>query len=233
MKVVAIVSGGMDSVTMAYLLKHEGWDLHLLSFDYGQRHRKELQFAYNNSLLLDAPWRLVDLHTVQSLLGGSALTDTSIAVPHGHYADETMKKTVVPNRNSIMLNIAAGWAISLGAQCVATAVHAGDHAIYPDCRPEFLRQLEKTLKVANEGFIHERFLVIAPFVHNTKTEIAQKGRELGVDWKQTWSCYEGGEFHCGLCGTCIERREAFHDAGVDDPTEYMVSLAESFAAGKV
>jgi 7-cyano-7-deazaguanine synthase len=221
-RVVAIVSGGMDSTVLAYDLAYsvKGENLTMLSVNYGQRHKKELAYAEATAVRLEAEWHCVDLTSVQSLLGGSALTDERIDVPHGHYAAETMKATVVPNRNAIMLSVATGVAVAKGAIAVATGVHAGDHAIYPDCRPEFIAAFEAMALIANEGFIHPDFVLAAPFVHKTKADIARLGNELGVPWELTWSCYEGGDVHCGLCSTCVERREAFDLADVTDPTTY-------------
>jgi 7-cyano-7-deazaguanine synthase len=220
-KAIAIVSGGMDSVTLAHQLKAHGWaDLHLLSFYYGQRHRKEIEFAERCAERLGARWSLVDLYTVAGLLTGSALTDPSVDVPEGHYESETMKATVVPNRNAIMLSIAYGVAVAEGAKLVAIGVHAGDHAIYPDCRPEFILHARNMLRVANEGFGDPDLSVEAPFVYMTKAEIVKVGDELRVPWRETWTCYKGGEVHCGRCGTDVERKEAFALAGVEDPTGY-------------
>ncbi|MCB1120019.1 MAG: 7-cyano-7-deazaguanine synthase, partial [Verrucomicrobiae bacterium] len=137
-------------------------------------------------------------------------------VPHGHYEEENMKSTVVPNRNMILLSVATGWAVSLKADCVSYAAHAGDHAIYPDCREEFADALDKTMRLADWQEIY----LNRPFVSWTKADIVRRGAELNVPFEKTWSCYEGGDQHCGRCGTCIERREAFHLAGVADPTEY-------------
>ena len=142
-------------------------------------------------------------------------------VPDGHYAEENMKLTVVPNRNSIMLNIAAAYAITNEASAIATAVHSGDHFIYPDCRPAFIDALENLLRVANDGFLPADFQVLAPYVHISKDRICARGAELDVPWLDTWSCYKGGETHCGSCGTCFERREAFTLAGISDPTPYL------------
>lgn len=219
MSTVAIVSGGMDSVTMAHLLAKRG-GLVILSFDYGQRHARELEFARRCAERIGASWDLVDLSDIARLLTGSSLTDRSVEVPDGHYAAESMRATVVPNRNAIMLNVAVAVAVAKGASAVATAVHAGDHAIYPDCRPAFLHALHVCAMAANEGFIDPGFAVVAPFVEMTKGDIAAVGDGLGVPWAETWSCYKGGERHCGRCGTCTERREAFELAGVCDPTEY-------------
>ncbi len=218
-RAVAIVSGGMDSVTLAYLLNSEGYDLHLLSVDYGQRHKKEISYAERCAERLGASFDVVDISGVGKLLSGSALTD-DIDVPHGHYAEKTMAVTVVPNRNAIMLSIAYGVAVAREAQVVATAVHAGDHYVYPDCRPEFIEAFDAMQQKAVEGFGDSKLHLYTPFVHKTKAQIAEVGASLGVPYEDTWSCYEGGQVHCGLCGTCTERKEAFELAGVPDPTIY-------------
>lgn len=227
---VAIVSGGLDSVTMAYMIRErilvdDGSEsgtpdeLTLVSFDYGQRHRKELEYAALAAQRLEADHVVVPMGALGELLP-SALTDDDVAVPHGHYAADNMRTTVVPNRNMIMLSIAAGIAIARGAGFVAIGVHAGDHAVYPDCRAEFVDAMTATLRLANEGFVDPDFSVMAPYVYRSKTFIAAQAHELHVPVEDTWSCYEGGEIHCGACGTCVERREAFVEAGVPDPTVY-------------
>lgn len=223
-KAVAIVSGGLDSVTLAHDLAYRGYELHVLSFDYGQRHKKELAYAQECAEALGARWDLVDLSGLGVLLR-SALTHANLPVPKGHYADPTMALTVVPNRNAIMLSIAWGVAVSAQAQAIATAVHAGDHFIYPDCRPEFVRAFNRMGRLATAGFAHKDLTVLAPFVHLTKADIVRRGAELNVPFGHTWSCYEGGDVHCGLCGTCYERREAFVVAGVTDPTVYREDAA--------
>jgi len=219
MKAVAIVSGGMDSVTLAHWLKGVYPELHLISFDYGQRHSRELQCAAWQAEHLGAEHTIIDISGIRPLLKGSALTD-DVAVPHGHYAEETMRATVVPNRNAIMLSIAWGLACSDGAEVLACGVHAGDHFIYPDCRPEFIASLNESMRIGTVGHRKDSLELIAPFVHHTKTDIAAIGGTLGVPFEHTWTCYEGGDIHCGQCGACTERKEAFRDSGVPDPTQY-------------
>jgi len=218
-KAIAIVSGGMDSVTLAHVLKAEGYVLHLLSFDYGQRHIKELDCAKRCAEVLGARWSLVDLSTVAPLMAGSALTD-AIPVPDGHYAADNMRVTVVPNRNAVMLAIAYAAAVAQGADVVATGVHSGDHFIYPDCRPEFVQAFDAMERLATRGHAAPGLRLYAPFVAMTKADIVRRGAALGVNYVATWSCYKGGAFHCGKCGTCVERKEAFELAGVVDPTIY-------------
>ena len=218
--VVAIVSGGLDSVTLAYHLVDQGFDLSLISYNYGQRHDKEIGFAKICADRLGVEHVVVDLRAITGLMNTSSLTSTEIAVPDGHYAELTMKATVVPNRNAIMINVATAFAVSRGYDYVATGVHGGDHFIYPDCRPEFISSQAATLRLANAGFISEKFDVLAPFVTIPKDGIVSVGDQLQVPWEETWSCYKGGDIHCGSCGTCFERREAFGIAGVKDPTSY-------------
>lgn len=220
-KIVLILSGGMDSATLLYMLKKQGYEVSALSFDYAQKHSKELQHARKiiNQGGVDN-WNIFDLTDLCNIAPNSALVDRNVEVPEGHYAAPNMRATVVPNRNMIMLSIATAWAINDKAAGVATGVHAGDHAVYPDCRPEFIYHVEQTLKIANEGFIRPDFQVLAPFIHMTKANIVEVGTELGVPFEDTWSCYKGGIKHCGKCGTCVERKEAFQIAKVEDPTEY-------------
>jgi 7-cyano-7-deazaguanine synthase len=216
---IAIVSGGLDSVTLAYLLHSQGWRLRLVSFNYGQRHIREIEFARLCAERLNATIDVVDLSALTPLLAGSALTD-DIDVPHGHYAAPNMVVTIVPNRNAIFLSVAYAAAVSSNAQVVATGVHAGDHFIYPDCRPEFVEAFDAMQKLAVEGCGHPDLHLSAPFVGKTKGDIVALGAQLGVPFENTWSCYEGADIHCGLCGTCVERKEAFELAGVPDPTVY-------------
>jgi 7-cyano-7-deazaguanine synthase len=203
------------------VLADDGDDLIAVSFDYGQRHAKEIEHAARCAERLDAEHCVIDLRSVGSLLSGSALTDAAVDVPEGHYTDASMAATVVPNRNAIILSVAVGVAVARSADAVATAVHAGDHTVYPDCRPAFIEAFEREALVANEGFIRDGFRVLAPFLHLKKDEIVARGAGLGVPFAETWSCYVGGDQHCGRCGTCVERREAFDLAGVADPTTYV------------
>lgn len=217
MKVVMILSGGMDSVSLMHYLVGGGNEVHALSFDYGQRHRKELDCATKCAAALRVPHKVIDITGIAPLVGKSALTD-DIEVPHGHYEAENMKMTVVPNRNAIMLSLAYGYACTIEAEALACGVHSGDHAIYPDCRPEFIEQLGAALATGTEGHRNPDLKIIAPFVNIDKGDIAQIGANCGVNFADTWTCYEGGDIHCGQCGACQERQEALADLG--DPTEY-------------
>ncbi|MGE6742706.1 7-cyano-7-deazaguanine synthase QueC [Allorhizobium pseudoryzae] len=217
MKTLVVCSGGLDSVSLAYKIAAEADLVGLISFDYGQRHKKELQFAALAAARLSVPHHVIDITTIGKHLTGSALTD-DVAVPDGHYAEETMKITVVPNRNAIMLTIAFGLAAAQGADAVAIAVHGGDHFIYPDCRPSFIDSFQVMQNHAMEGYASVQLL--SPFVTISKADIVTEGARHATPFAETWSCYKGGERHCGRCGTCVERREAFHLAGVADPTEY-------------
>jgi 7-cyano-7-deazaguanine synthase len=219
-RAVVVLSGGLDSTTMGYLLRAQGYSLEAISFDYGQRHRKELEFAEQVSADLGTSWTLIDLHAagLARILGGSALTDDAVAVPDGHYADESMRITVVPNRNAIMLSIACALAVTRKARAVAFGAHTGDHFIYPDCRPEFVQAFGAMVNLAVEGLA--TIEIVTPFLTMTKADIVKLGNELHVPFERTWSCYKGGAMHCGTCGTCYERREAFALAHVVDPTAY-------------
>ncbi len=213
-RAVVLLSGGLDSTTLLYHMRDLGFDVFPFSVKYGQRHRVELEHAQRICDRLQLFHQVVDLTNLAQVMKGSSLTDYRQEVPKGHYADQSMKATVVPNRNMILISVAAAYAISINAHLIAYAAHAGDHAIYPDCRPEFYDAVGKTL-----AFVHDDPLTIyAPFIQMTKSEIVKMGIELAVPYEMTWSCYVGGVQHCGTCGTCFERREAFQLAGVQDPT---------------
>lgn len=217
MKTIVICSGGLDSVSLAHKVAGEDTLKGLLSFDYGQRHVKEVEYAAACAKRLGVPHQVVDISNVGRALSGSALTD-DVDVPDGHYAEETMKITIVPNRNAIMLAIAFGMAAAEKADAVAAAVHGGDHFIYPDCRPGFIDAFQAMQDQALDGVA--RIKLYTPFVTVSKADIVTEGAKWNTPFAETWSCYKGGEVHCGRCGTCVERREAFHLAGVEDPTEY-------------
>lgn len=213
------LSGGLDSTTLLAKYASAGHRLLAVSVDYGQRHGpRELAAARQVAAHYDAEHLVLDLCGVGRLLTGSALTDPGVDVPSGHYAWSTMAVTVVPNRNAILANLLVGIGIARRASAVALGMHAGDHAVYPDCRPQFLAALQQLVQVANDGYRPPR--IEAPFIAMSKTSIAHLGAQLGAPFGLTWSCYRGGEQHCGVCGTCYERREAFADAGVTDPTHY-------------
>jgi 7-cyano-7-deazaguanine synthase len=216
--VITIVSGGLDSTTLMYKIKEQGKTQRALSFDYGQRHSKELSYAMHNCMKLGIEWSRINLTSITSLLS-SALTSPDVPVPEGHYAAENMRSTVVPNRNAIMLSIAFGVAASCEAEKVAIGVHAGDHPIYPDCRPAFLDAFWN-MEAFSLDNLQDIPAVYAPFITDTKEGIVREGARLGVRFQDTWSCYNGDTVHCGVCGTCVERYEAFRNAGIADPTVY-------------
>lgn len=217
-KTVLCFSGGLDSTVLLYHLLNLGYDVCCLSVNYGQRHKLELRKGVEITRLLKVTHRIVELGpSVDALFRGSSQTDVSIDVPEGHYAEESMKATVVPNRNMVLLSLATAWAVSLKAQYVAYAAHAGDHAVYPDCRPDFAAAMDSA--IAHCDWNPPRLL--RPFaVGIDKAAIVKLGGNLGVPFEKTYSCYKGGEKHCGLCGTCRERIEAFQLAEVPDPTQY-------------
>lgn len=217
MKTLLVCSGGLDSVSLAYSLASQNALSRLVSFDYGQRHRKEIQFAHLCAEQLGVPYHVIDMRGVGAVLTGSALTD-DIDVPEGHYEEDSMKSTVVPNRNAILLSIAYGVAAANRDDGVATAVHGGDHFIYPDCRPAFTEAFAKMQHAALDGYANVD--LVTPFVNKSKADIVIEGARVNTPFEKTWSCYKGGDKHCGRCGTCVERREAFHLAKIKDPTDY-------------
>jgi 7-cyano-7-deazaguanine synthase len=214
---LVVCSGGLDSVTLAHKTAVEHTLIHLVSFDYGQRHAKELEYARRCAERLSVTHEVVDITDIGRRLAGSALTGGE-AVPDGYYAADTMRVTVVPNRNAIMLTVAFGLAVAKRAEVVAAAMHGGDHFIYPDCRPSFVDAFATMQRFALEGLAE--IAVATPFLRWSKADIVREGLRLGVPFTETWSCYKGGAQHCGRCGTCVERREAFHLADVVDTTRY-------------
>ena len=209
-----IVSGGMDSITLLYDHKDE---IALgISFDYGSNHNaREIPFAKMHCERLGIKHITINLDFMHQYFK-SSLLDGAEAIPEGHYADDNMKSTVVPFRNGIMLSIAIGIAESNNLDQVFIANHGGDHTIYPDCRPEFINAID----AAATAGTYNNVKVVAPYTQITKSDIARIGKKLGIDYTETWSCYKGGEVHCGKCGTCVERKEALAEAGIEDKTIY-------------
>ncbi|XOV78681.1 MAG: 7-cyano-7-deazaguanine synthase QueC [Aestuariibacter sp.] len=214
-KVVVIYSGGMDSFTVLHRAIKDGFDVYPLTFDYGQRHKKEIQYAADVCQRLNIPHKVVDISAINQLIGGSSLT-SDIAVPEGHYEEESMKQTVVPNRNMILLSLAIGYAVSLEADKVYYGAHSGDHAIYPDCRPEFVLKMNDVAAIAN----YQAVEIYSPYLRVSKSDILTDGITMGLDYSQTWTCYNGREKACGKCGACQERLEAFSDNQQTDPLPY-------------
>ncbi len=220
LKAVAVYSGGMDSFTLLQTLNRTNFveEVSAISFDYGQRHKRELECAAKVCTLHEIEHQIVDLSSLTPLLKGSSLTD-DIEVPEGHYAQENMKATVVPNRNMIMASVAIGYAVSINADAIYMAVHAGDHDVYPDCRSEFIVALDAVAQIANYRPIN----VNAPFIADTKGGVLVHGARAGLiaaHYADTWTCYKGGDRACGRCGACVERLEAFDFVGWEDPLEY-------------
>lgn len=220
MKVILSYSGGLDSTVLLYQLLKQGHEVGCLSVLYGQRHRREVVAAKN--ICRDhakVEHRVADLDKVHGLFAGSSQTSPEIEVPEGHYEEEGMRQTVVANRNMVLISLAGAWAVSTKSDAVAYAAHAGDHAVYPDCRPEFTEAMSEALRLCDWHPVK----LLRPFIYPTpmsKGDIVRLGAELQVPFKLTHSCYKGDEIQCGRCSTCCERREAFTLAGVDDPTEY-------------
>lgn len=230
MRSVVVYSGGLDSTVLLAHLLAEGREVHAFTVNYGQRHAREIESAKAVCRHYATPHQVADLRALGAVFGTNSLTDTAVSVAEGHYTEESMKTTVVPNRNMILLAVAAARAIALQADTLAYAAHGGDHAIYPDCRPEFADAMDHAIGLAD----WHKVRLERPMVSWTKTEIVLRGAALGVPMHLTWSCYKGGKNHCGRCGTCIERREAFHLAGVTDPTVYAPdapSVAELVKSG--
>ena len=216
MKTVVLLSGGMDSVTALHWARQEHEVVGAVSFDYGAKHNhREIPLAAWHCADSGVKHDIIDLDFVNQLFA-SDLLKSGGEVPEGHYADENMKRTVVPFRNGIMLSIACGLAESREAEALVIAAHAGDHTIYPDCREPFMQGMAAAMR---EG-TYAQIELLRPFIHLDKAGIAKLGDNLGVNYGKTWSCYKGGDLHCGKCGTCVERIEAFALAGIPDPTIY-------------
>jgi 7-cyano-7-deazaguanine synthase len=240
-KAIVLLSGGLDSTILAAHMKYvEKREVIGLNVNYGQKHNREIISANNVAAELDI--ELVELRLAEAispLYSGaeSSQVGKKLDVPEGHYAAENMKTTLVPNRNMMLIGLAGALAISRGAEAVCAAIHAGDHAIYPDCRPEFYHRCSQALQEATQPPVEQVVRVYAPFVNMTKADIVKHGWTILLNTgfvdanlsqqdvldflALTWSCYQGDRItHCGKCGTCVERREAFELAGVPDPTEY-------------
>ncbi len=236
MKIVCLYSGGLDSTTLLWHLRDQGHEVLPISINYNQRHKVELAVADHASKLFGGTEQ-VDLQNLRSIMKGSSQTDDNVPVPAGHYADENMKLTVVPNRNMLLLAVAGAYAISQKADAIAFANHAGDHTIYPDCRQSFVQAMELAFQLCDWHML----TLLAPFTSWSKTKVAAEAGRLGVPIGDTWSCYDPqrvppnqlnnptirpwvvnnlGYQHCGVCGTCTERIEAIQGAGLADPTWY-------------
>lgn len=209
-----VLSGGMDSTTMLHDYKER--IAAAVTFDYGSNHNaREIECARENCRMLGIEHIVIPLSFMKEYFK-SSLLEGADAIPEGHYADDNMRSTVVPFRNGIMLSVAAGLAESRGLRHVMLANHGGDHTIYPDCRPRFVDAMSEAIRMGT----FEGLTILAPYTHITKSDIAARGKKIGMDYSLTYSCYKGGELHCGRCGTCVERREAMADAGIKDPTRY-------------
>ena len=217
-KVVITLSGGLDSTVLLYALLKQGAEVFPVVVNYSQRHLREIAHAMGLCNALDLPPVVLSLGGFAALARGSSQTDDTVTVPYGHYADQTMRQTVVPNRNMVLLSLAAAYAVSLKADFVAYGAHSGDHAIYPDCRSQFVEAVGEAIYQGN----YHTPRMLAPFLAISKANIVALGAELNVPFAQTYSCYEGEAEHCGKCGTCVERKEAFALANVADPTLYKV-----------
>jgi len=219
-KAVVIYSGGMDSFTLLNQLKHmhPTMALYPLTFDYGQRHRTEIDYAKRVCQQLGLVHKVVDISSISQLMDASSLMGNG-DIPQGHYEDSTMKSTVVPNRNMVLLSLAIAYAVNLGAQRVYYGAHGGDHAIYPDCRPEFVARMNAVSQIAN----YEPVEVCTPYLHMKKDQILSIGLQLGLNYGDSWTCYNGGNQACGKCGSCVERLEAFRLNDATDPLPYITN----------
>ena len=214
-KIIVVYSGGLDSFTLLNEAIRSGKDVSALSFDYGQKHNKELHFVEKFCAQESIDSKIVNVSSIRELFQGSSLTD-EIDIPKGHYEDDSMKSTVVPNRNMILISLALGYAVTKKAEEVWFGAHAGDHAIYPDCRPEFVEKMDAVARIAN----YSPIAIKAPYIAMSKTEILAIGLNMQLDYGLTWTCYEGKELACGSCGACHERLESFAANNIIDPIKY-------------
>jgi len=214
-KAVIILSGGMDSTTLLHDLISKGFDVQAISFDYYQKHSKELNYARKTCLKLNVPWTRINLQ-ILGAIAPSSLTRQDWRVPEGSYTAKRMKQTVVPNRNMVMLSLATSYALKEKAGYLFYGAHAGDHEIYPDCRESFIHAMSKAISLCDWHKVQLK----APYAKKTKGDIVRIGKKLGVDYSLTWTCYNGKEKACGKCGSCRERLEAFNFANMIDPMEY-------------
>lgn len=213
-KIVVVLSGGIDSTTLLYEAVNLGYEVYPITFSYGQKHVKETRAAFDTCQKLGLPYKQISFELGE--VAPSALTRNDMGIPKGHYEDESMKQTVVPNRNMVFLAFATAYAIGLGADEVAYGAHGGDHAIYPDCRGEFVEAMAEAMRLCD----YKEIGLWVPYLYWNKVDIIRKGLELGVDYSLTWTCYEGKELACGKCGACTERLEAFEEVGIEDPIKY-------------
>lgn len=217
---VVVLSGGLDSSTLAYHLHNSGYNLICVSFDYGQKHIRELESASIISKNLGASHHIISLDFMRQYLQSSSLVNNDIDNPKKEYDRDNMLVTVVPNRNTMMLSLAWTIACDSDAELLAFGPHKGDNYVYADCRPDYFYAMNLALRLGTIDSRRDNLELAAPFIHMTKTDIIKLGKKLNVPFELTWSCYDGKDIHCGKCGTCIQRRQSFIDANISDPTKY-------------